>query len=59
MNESEMMTNDGSDVIGETSDAESGEHDQELAQAAMQLSEPSLMAVWDNPEDDVYNDDNA
>jgi hypothetical protein len=28
----------------------------DLAQAAMLLSEPSLSAVWDNPEDDVYND---
>ena len=28
----------------------------ELVQAATRLSEPSLAAVWDNPEDDVYND---
>ena len=28
----------------------------ELVQAAAALSEPSLAAVWDNPEDDVYND---
>jgi hypothetical protein len=27
-----------------------------LVQAATALSEPSLSAVWDNPEDDVYND---
>jgi hypothetical protein len=27
----------------------------ELVQAATRLSEPSLAAVWDNPEDDVYN----
>ena len=26
-----------------------------LVQAATALSEPSLSAVWDNPEDDVYN----
>ena len=28
----------------------------ELVHAAAALSEPSLAAVWDNPEDDVYND---
>jgi erythromycin esterase-like protein len=28
----------------------------ELAQTAALVSEPSLAAVWDNPEDDVYND---
>jgi hypothetical protein len=28
----------------------------ELVQAAAVLTEPSLAAVWDNPEDDVYND---
>ena len=28
----------------------------ELVQAATVLSEPSLMAVWDNSDDDVYND---
>ncbi len=28
----------------------------ELVQSATALSEPSLAAVWDNPEDDVYND---
>ena len=28
----------------------------ELVHAATALSEPSLAAVWDNPEDDVYND---
>jgi hypothetical protein len=27
-----------------------------LVQAAAQLSESSLAAVWDNPKDDVYND---
>ena len=27
-----------------------------LVQAATALSDPSLSAVWDNPEDDVYND---
>jgi hypothetical protein len=27
-----------------------------LVRAATALSEPSLSAVWDNPEDDVYND---
>ena len=27
----------------------------QLVDAAMRLSEPSLVAVWDNPEDDVYN----
>jgi hypothetical protein len=27
-----------------------------LVQAATALSEPSFAAVWDNPEDDVYND---
>jgi erythromycin esterase-like protein len=27
----------------------------ELVQAATVLSESSLAAVWDNPEDDVYN----
>lgn len=25
-------------------------------QAAAILTEPSLMAVWDNPDDDIYND---
>lgn len=28
----------------------------ELVQGAVMLSEPSLAAVWDNTEDDVYND---
>ena len=28
----------------------------ELVHVATALSEPSLAAVWDNPEDDVYND---
>jgi hypothetical protein len=28
----------------------------ELARTAALVSEPSLAAVWDNPEDDVYND---
>jgi hypothetical protein len=28
----------------------------EFVEAAGVLSEPSLAAVWDNPEDDVYND---
>jgi hypothetical protein len=28
----------------------------ELIQSAALVSEPSLAAVWDNPEDDVYND---
>ena len=28
----------------------------QLLQAAARLSEPSFAAVWDNPEDDVYND---
>ena len=27
-----------------------------LIEAAARLTEPSLAAVWDNPEDDVYND---
>jgi hypothetical protein len=31
------------------------EHRQ-FIEAAARLSEPSLAAVWDNPEDDVYND---
>jgi hypothetical protein len=31
------------------------EHRQ-LVEAAGRLSEPALAAVWDNPEDDVYND---
>ena len=26
-----------------------------LIEAAARLTEPSLAAVWDNPEDDVYN----
>ncbi len=35
------------------------EHDdehRELVEAAARLSEPSLAAVWDNSDDDVYND---
>jgi hypothetical protein len=28
----------------------------QLVEAASRLSEPSFAAVWDNPEDDVYND---
>ncbi|PZO22746.1 MAG: hypothetical protein DCF25_02200 [Leptolyngbya foveolarum] len=27
-----------------------------LVQAAAKLSEPSFASVWNNPEDDVYND---
>ena len=27
-----------------------------LIEVAARLTEPSLVAVWDNPEDDVYND---
>ena len=39
-----------------------GEHDRacdehlEWLQAAARLSETTLARVWDNPEDDVYND---
>jgi len=32
------------------------EEQRELVQTAALVSEPSLAAVWDNPEDDVYND---
>ncbi len=28
----------------------------DLVQAAAILTEPSLLAVWDNPDDDIYND---
>ena len=28
----------------------------ELIELAARLSEPSFAAIWDNPEDDVYND---
>jgi hypothetical protein len=28
----------------------------ELVQAAAALSQSSLAAIWDNPDDDVYND---
>ncbi len=31
------------------------DHDRRLTEAAVRLSEPSFAAVWDNPEDDVYN----
>ncbi len=31
------------------------EQDQRLTEAAARLSESSFAAVWDNPEDDVYN----
>jgi hypothetical protein len=51
------MTNDPS---GYASDGYAGEAtgvtDRQLVRAAMALSEPALTAVWDNPEDDVYND---
>lgn len=30
--------------------------DRALVNAGAQLSEPSLASVWDNPEDDIYND---
>ena len=30
--------------------------DRQLVMAAAKLSEPSLTEVWDNPEDDAYND---
>lgn len=36
--------------------AESEREHRELVQAAAQLSEPSLAAVWDNADDDAYND---
>ncbi len=29
--------------------------DQHLVQAAATLSQPSLTRIWDNPEDDVYD----
>ncbi|MGG6265404.1 toxin-antitoxin system, antitoxin component, Xre family protein [Leptolyngbya sp. AN03gr2] len=29
--------------------------DQQLTQAATQLAQPSFQAVWDNPEDAVYD----
>lgn len=32
------------------------EEQREHIQAAALMSEPSLAAVWDHPEDDVYND---
>lgn len=31
-------------------------HDEHLVRAAAILSQPSLARIWDNPEDDVYND---
>lgn len=31
------------------------DEDYRLTLAAARLSEPSFAAVWDNPEDDVYN----
>ena len=31
-------------------------HDEPLVRAAAVLSQPSLARIWDNPEDDVYND---
>jgi hypothetical protein len=34
----------------------SRDEQRQLVEAAARLSEPSLAAVWDNPEDDVYND---
>ena len=33
----------------------SRDEQRDLIQAAATLSEPSLAAVWDNPDDDVYN----
>lgn len=32
------------------------EGERSLVRAAMTASEPALKRVWDNPEDDVYND---
>jgi hypothetical protein len=30
-------------------------HDRELARAAATASSPALEAIWNNPEDDVYD----
>jgi len=32
------------------------ESDTSLIQAAAKLSEPAFAAIWNNPEDDIYND---
>jgi hypothetical protein len=32
------------------------EQDRALTRAAMKTSTPAFAAIWDNPEDDVYND---
>ncbi|EKV01315.1 hypothetical protein Lepto7375DRAFT_3478 [Leptolyngbya sp. PCC 7375] len=32
------------------------QEDATLTYSAMKLSEPSFARVWDNPEDDIYND---
>lgn len=39
-----------------SSDAQPTDEDRRLVEAAMIVSEPSVTAVWDNAEDDVYND---
>lgn len=31
------------------------EHERSLTRAAAGMSEPAFAAVWDNPEDDIYN----
>lgn len=50
-------TNDGpalEEIV--QSPAIKGNEDASLVAAAAKLSEPSLAAVWDNSEDDIYND---
>jgi hypothetical protein len=40
----------------DSSEADWPDEHSQLVRAGMELSEPSLTAVWDSPEDDVYND---
>ena len=39
-----------------TQNSEAAIADRLLIASATKLSEPSLATVWDNPEDDIYND---
>lgn len=52
-----LETTNGGPTLEETiqSPAASGNEDAWIVASAAKLSEPSLATVWDNSEDDIYN----
>lgn len=52
----ELPENRVSEIIDFVDFIRQREMDRALTRDAMRASEPALARVWDNPEDDVYND---